>query len=370
MTHPPYPTARIVAPLVHKHFASCEEAVGLPDVETIEHIIDIAFWASLRKEEGRSPKISIAYLTPEQAATPLLFARPLAFEPGTLARVAPAVERRGIHLGVSGFNGQLHVWGTTRRIPPATFILEVVDAGVLVIKRRRNEAAGKYANIVVLEGDQIKLVDELHEPDMHRRPVVTTLLGVDTVRSWSDPVNVTVQLATSMRAHQHGGTLLIVPSDSTTWKDSIVEPIAYEVVPAYQELHALMQQKGEQSEELLWRERLRRAVDAIAGLTAVDGATVLSDRYELLAFGAKIRRQRTKDQVKHVFVWEPVVGATPAIMNAADIGGTRHLSAAQFVKDQRDTVALVASQDGRFTVFAWSEAEQLVGAYRVETLLL
>ena len=31
-----------------------------------------------------------------------------------------------------------------------------------------------------------------------------------------------------------------------------------------------------------------RAVDAIAGLTAVDGATIMTDDYELLAFGAKI----------------------------------------------------------------------------------
>ena len=31
-----------------------------------------------------------------------------------------------------------------------------------------------------------------------------------------------------------------------------------------------------------------RAVDGVAGLTAVDGATVITARYEVLAFGAKI----------------------------------------------------------------------------------
>ena len=39
------------------------------------------------------------------------------------------------------------------------------------------------------------------------------------------------------------------------------------------------------------------------------------------------------------------------------LGGTRHLSAAQFVRDQPDALALVASQDGRFTIFAWSPCE-------------
>ena len=52
------------------------------------------------------------------------------------------------------------------------------------------------------------------------------------------------------------------------------------------------------------------------------------------------------------------------------LGGTRHLSAAQFVHDQRDAMALVASQDGRFTIFKWSDCEQLVHAHRVDALLL
>ena len=57
-------------------------------------------------------------------------------------------------------------------------------------------------------------------------------------------------------------------------------------------------------------------------------------------------------------------------MHPTQLGGTRHLSAAQFVHDQRDAVALVASQDGRFTVFAWSPCEDMVHAHRVEALLL
>jgi hypothetical protein len=46
------------------------------------------------------------------------------------------------------------------------------------------------------------------------------------------------------------------------------------------------------------------------------------------------------------------------------------MSAAQFINDQRDALALVASQDGRFTVFAWSPCEQMVHAHRVDVLLM
>ena len=60
----------------------------------------------------------------------------------------------------------------------------------------------------------------------------------------------------------------------------------------------------------------------------------------------------------------------PDVIHPSQLGGTRPLSAAQFVQDQRDVVALVASQDGRFTVFAWSPCADMVHAHRVETLLL
>ena len=115
---------------------------------------------------------------------------------------------------------------------------------------------------------------------------------------------------------------------------------------------------------------LQRVVEGVAGLTAVDGATVINDRYEVLAFGAKIVRRAHFERVQQVVITEPVEGAIPLNAEPALFGGTRHLSAAQFAHDQRDAIALVASQDGRFTVFAWSPCEELVHAHRIETLLL
>jgi hypothetical protein len=108
----------------------------------------------------------------------------------------------------------------------------------------------------------------------------------------------------------------------------------------------------------------------IAGLTAVDGATVLTNEYDLMAFGAKIVRRKGSSQVEQITVTEPIEGNVAATVHSTQIGGTRHLSAAQFVHDQRRALALVASQDGRFTVCAWSQADNLVHAHRVEALLL
>src|ERR1051325_1628560 len=167
---PAYPAARKVAEGVVGHFTRRAEAAraagkqGLaptPDAEAVETVIDAAFWASLRREEGPPPMISLAYLSPEQAEPPLKFARTLPLTPTALARLAPAVERPGIHLGVwrSGDDGELHVWGTTRVIPRLCFVLEVVEPGLLVVKYRRSRDPGKFANVVVLHGDEVKVVD-------------------------------------------------------------------------------------------------------------------------------------------------------------------------------------------------------------------
>jgi hypothetical protein len=111
-------------------------------------------------------------------------------------------------------------------------------------------------------------------------------------------------------------------------------------------------------------------VDAIAGLTAVDGATVLSTSRHVLAFGTKIVRRPGRPQVRRVLLSVPVVDDAPTLVPIGQLGGTRHLSAAQFVADQPESLALVASQDGRFTVFSWAEAHGRVVARRVEMLLL
>ena len=379
MTGPSYPAARTAADMVRKHFSRRQDAARLkgqqslatmPDAADVEMIIDAGFWASLRREEGYSPKISLAFLAPEQAGRPLMFERRLPLTPAALARIAPVVERPGIHLGVWRDAEGLYVWGLTRTIPKLCFVLEVVEPGLLVVKYRRGQETGKYVNVVVLKGDQIKEVDENGTSLPDCPALVTALLGFGSPASTPDSLNVLVQLAASMRAHGRGGALLVVPQDSEAWRESIVRPVSYSVAPAYPELAELMRKDESERRLQTWQEALIDAVDEIAGLTAVDGACLITDQYELLAFGAKIRRREGGAQVEQIVLTEPVVGGAASVVRPAELGGTRHMSAAQFVEDQHDAVALVASQDGRFTVFAWSPCEEMVHAHRVETLLL
>lgn len=379
MAEPAYPAARAVAALVEAYFARLHEAARTegpeepaptPGADVIEALVDTAFWASLRREEGHAPRISLAFLPPSRAGSPQTFARPLPLTSAGLTRLAPAVERRGIHLGVWLDRGELRVWGTTLSIPRLCLVLEVVEPGVLVLKYSRGEEFGKYGNVVVFGGEQVKVVDEKGSRGPDCPSLVSLLLGAYAPGARAGPANVLLQLAVSMRAHGRGGSLLVVPHGSDRWRDSIVSPIHYEVAPPFTELAERVRREPEAGDRSAWQEEFQRVVGAIGGLTAVDGATVLSDRYELFAFGAKIGRPEGNAPVQDVVVTEPVVGSGPVVLHASQIGGTRHLSAAQFAHDQRDALALVASQDGRFTVFSWSQRDERVHAYRVETLLL
>jgi hypothetical protein len=298
-----------------------------------------------------------------------MFARslPLATEP--LTRLAPAVERPGVHLGVWREEGELRVWGATRTLPDLCLVLEVVEPGLLVLKYSRGDEYGKFGNIAVLRGDRVRVIDDRCASLTNGPPLLVALLDLEAQDSWADEANGFVQIAVSMRRHTRGGSLLIVPDGSPRWRESIIRPISYEIAPPFTRLAELLRLPPNERGRAGGRDGVPRLVDMIAGFTAVDGAAVMTDEYELLAFGAKIGRRDGMGAAEQVVVTEPVLDDVPTIVSTTQLGGTRHLSAAQFVHDQHDALALVASQDGRFTAFAWSPSEQMVHAHRIETLL-
>jgi hypothetical protein len=370
MIEPTYAAAQLAAARIHRHLAahpvtgqlSAERAATLPDSATLAALIDAAFWTSLRREEGYIPRISLAFVAPGQVDDAVAFATSLSLEPKDLTK--------GLHLGVWPQQEELRVWGITRKLPACCLVLEVVLPGLLVVKQSPSEESGKFINIAVLQGDEIKIIDPQAAINPAYPTLLPSLLRLESQFATGSAVNVLLELAVSIRAHGRGGTLLVVPVGSAAWTESILQPITYSVVPAFSGLADLMRKDAGGKPGRRWEDALGRAVDGIASLTAVDGATLITADYELLAFGAKIVRRKGSSHVAQVIVTEPIEGGSPVIAEPAQFGGTRHLSAAQFVHDQRDAIALVASQDGRFTAFAWSPSEEAVHANRIDALLL
>src|SRR5690606_26659559 len=117
--------------------------------------------------------------------------------------------------------------------------------------------------------------------------ILQALLGNSSACS-SEGANVLIQLAVSMRIHGRGGTLLIVPAGSDEWQRSIVHPVKYTVGPAFRGLADLIFSASNTILQNGQRPVLQQEIDNLAGLTAIDGAVLMNDKFELLAFGAKI----------------------------------------------------------------------------------
>ena len=363
---PTYPAARVVAERIHTRLESNSEKFDQPGfapkatAPVIEEVISAAFWASLRREEGRAPTISLAFVPPDKVHRPVIFSNSLPLDPDLLVRLAPAVERPGIHLGVWMYEDQLRVWGTTRMVPTWCFVLEVIAPGLLVVKFRRAEPSTKFANIAVLDGANVRFIARQDGIISELPAALGSLLTFYSSGGREESDNILVRLANSIRAHQRGGSLLVVPGGNEAWRESVVQPISYSVSAPFSEIDDLAPDS----------DGLRAAIDFLAGWTAVDGATVISDRFALLASAVKIVSRDATRRVERILVTEPFEGSEPTVVKPSQLGNTRHLSAAQFVHDQRDSVALVASQDGRFTVFSWSPSREIVHAHRLEALLL
>jgi hypothetical protein len=385
MSGPGYPAARKIAPRIYQHFLTRRESTAdesalapLPGIETIESIIDIAFWTSLRREEQFPPRISLTYLPPDQVPGALIFEKPIPLLAESLTKIAPGVERPAIHLGIWSIDGELKVWGATRQLPTFSFVAETVAPGLLVIKHRHNDEAAKFINVAVLEGDTTKMLNHEFKAEPGCASILSSMLGTSTLASMLgtttaasyDSSSVMIRLAVSMRDHKRGGSLLIVPRMTEKWRKSISHPISYSVSPPYTELSDVLRGEPEDRKQRRWKEALVKAVDGVAGLTAIDGATVVTEDCEVLAFGAKIVRPDGVTPAEKVALIEPAEGAEPIIIPIGQLGGTRHISAVQFANAQRDSLAMVASQDGPFTIFYWSNCDQIVYGYRVESLLL
>jgi hypothetical protein len=169
-------------------------------------------------------------------------------------------------------------------------------------------------------------------------------------------------VAAAMRRHACGGTLLVIPTKSTSWCDSIQQGSFLPSGP-----HEMTKR------HLAWRDReteehqkqihdniVARLLGSVGRLTAVDGAVIVRRDMEVLTFGAKIKVENPSAMPNHVLVLKPFEGCGWEKMDVQDLGwGTRHQSAARFVLSQRGSIAIVSSQDGRISVMAWNPAENL-----------
>lgn len=108
-------------------------------------------------------------------------------------------------------------------------------------------------------------------------------------------------------------------------------------------------------------ETVNKSLKVISNLTAIDGATVINSNFDILAFGVKIEAQTKPEKV---LILSPFEENENKEIKLSDLGGTRHQSAAQFVYEQKTSIAFVVSQDGKISVMKWDNERDKVCVIR------
>jgi len=184
---------------------------------------------------------------------------------------------------------------------------------------------------------------------------------------------VILMVAEAARDQRHGGTLLIVPhtkhaslgwlelGDNTTLYcglrhllrhlvrplPGVTEPL--KILTKIPELHNYVMDRRD-----LVHPEILKASEAVGTLSGIDGAVVLSQSLRLRAFGAMVREPvgltLRLEEIERRSVLDLERSEKVRIR---DLGGARRRSAATFVANNYDCVAVTASQDGALSVAFW-----------------
>ena len=137
-----------------QHLVALEERTAAPgrSLETVTQdqlagFIEVAFWASLRTNEGRPTQFSAILARRDRHSVAMAFADAIPFEEEHIARLAPALTPGGT-LVVCMAGGGFDIWGfgRGRQMDSSTVRLDVSEPGVIRV------GAGPYQPFAVLDG--------------------------------------------------------------------------------------------------------------------------------------------------------------------------------------------------------------------------
>lgn len=339
-----------------------------PSPEHLAEMINVAHWASYATEEGYSVTGSLLLRPPDHITDTFHFDTHIELTVRTIVKLGPALEDPRADIGVwPDETGQLKIWGFTtisyETAIASDLLIKILGPGRILIMYSGRTIAALTANRAVFIDSRSFLHTIM--PKIAAQAHTTDISLVNLFR-----YNAILKIAQQMRTHGRGGTVLIVPEDMN-WKKSIKAPIHYTGGASFLDPDAMLSTPSRtelaDTENLLrivrdmnltlkkdwlrnWQQ-VQQQCTRIARLTAVDGALVMTfDRY-VYCFGAKIETIDTRTISTSLSVIEPFESHNVGLQPFSSLGGTRHISAAQFVYDQPGAISIVASQDGNVTFF-------------------
>jgi len=387
-----------------------------PAITALADVLSICYQATLLREEGRPVTFRLAVSEPDafdpESGPPsglhrLVFNRPLPLDQHELRRLAPAAvfSRSLIGATLSGATGQ-EIWGvihsgpqwlqsvrggreTEQTIPPVLVVAAtgpgrlLVSAGAVTLAELRNGTlSGREMDVFTSKWVQERLAAVGHVQRAAHAPtrgqVGERWRNVHPTFGAVLAGHVLRRMLATIRASQHGGTLIIVPSLRVPellsngrymrlkYGFNDEEPRHRVLTLMVDIMNELARDKAADGTAVGWStyeasrarsliemdEALCEVAHLVADLTRVDGTVVMTDCLEILGFGVEIAGELP--EVLEVARAHDLEGMEREWVRT-DRVGTRHRSAYRLCQAVHDALALVVSQDGGLRFIRWHD---------------
>ena len=354
----------------------------IPTIQEFEVFIDTLFQTSLLQEEGIPISTSVAWISkqdfhkfelPKWRETELClhFDSPISFEARNLAKMHGVANGNSSTLLAHGFDNNVKIWGIcyfdtknevigeipaqvmcTRHFAPDCPMITISGTGSLQITRG-NSVIGRVEG-----GKFISTHPEVFASDMLGK-YLYRLIGVEIdfeSRKFKDQKEATIDrtymscveyLIELLAGRKLGATIVLLPGKADlnglfdcSWS-----------VRGSLEINTLQEEKIVYSNakdisgslfELKISRSLRNRLSNLADLAKMDGALILTPKFDIVGFGVKLKAPK----------WEGAIqcGPVPYSITEQTLDfsrlGTRHNSALNFVGSVDGAIAFVASSDG------------------------
>jgi hypothetical protein len=350
------------------HLAANAADALLENREQLAALVNTLFWTSLGVEEGRPVRGAVCICSPDQAHRPMVFeqSEPITLKSLTGLLTASPNAPLGVHLdGISP-----RVWGFVDSRPFQAITLRIGGPGTIVAICDQNTVA-------LLHEGSVHVTDSIGALSLGQ--LLVKALGIEAAFPEKlKRASAFEKAITAMHARQHGGAIVIGPTSNGEWQRAIDFRFRFTSSSSGMLSQSLGELEtvgadGDNTVAELTHERLlasRAQRDAhialfykklqqIGKLTGVDGALVLRDDLTVLGFGAKLNCAPAEFSVSRV---DAITRLAKHDRPLAEVGGTRHQSAARFVNQHRDCNVVVSSQDGRLTLVSWLQTPASVVA--------
>lgn len=367
-----------------------------------------------------------AHEGPPRGLQPLVFEQPVDFTPEEVRHLAVAAKyhRALVAIRAQGEGGRFVIWGVLQSgpgwiqvaqggrgpapaPPPSALVVRVLGPGRIAVGRGTSTLAELRGGTVGGPGMDVFRSKWLSGSFASTRAELAALHEEARVRAaaagerWAELGHDVIKLVSqamvrrfiaAMVAAHHGGTVVVVPQDQA--ENAVRGTGALRLKYAFRDdeprrryrriLLALMaaiartggaagldRVDGEAYASLRGGElaSLRDAIfemsQLIAALTEIDGAVVMTKRFEMLGFGAEIAGDLPDvQQVARALDVE----AVDHVMEPLLADGTRHRSAYRFCSRVRDALAIVVSQDGGVRFVTMHEGVVTFWEHAIEAL--